>query len=80
MVILGGGGEGVRVRSGDFDLPRPSLAAVSEEGLTGSSLDIVVMLCSPSLSALTRSDPVVLSSGAVPEEIGISIGRMSASC
>lgn len=69
MLILGGGGEGVRVRSGEVDCPGPM--ARSKEGLRASSLDIVGMLPSPLFPALTGFDPVVLSSGAVPDGLGV---------
>lgn len=74
VLILGGGGEGVRVRSRDFDCPRPFAgpAAVSEKAL---SVDIAGMLRSPLFPALTRFDPVVLSSDAVPEELCVSVGK-----
>jgi hypothetical protein len=78
VLIFGGGGEGVRIRLGDFDFPRPKAepAAVSEKGLKVSSLDIVGPLLSPLFSELTRSDPVVLwLAGAVPEKLCVSVGR-----
>jgi hypothetical protein len=58
VLILGGGGEGVRVRSEDFDFPGPK--AGSEEGLRVSSLDMVARVLSPLFQKLAKFDLEVL--------------------
>jgi hypothetical protein len=64
VLILGGGGDGVRVRSEDFDFPCPE-AGPAEDGLRVSSLDMVARSPSPLFQKLTKFDPKVLLSAGV---------------
>ena len=77
MLILGGGGEGVRVRLGDGGCPGPIADPVtrSEKGLRASSLEFWGMLLSALFSALTRFDAGVFSWCAVPDRLGVSVGK-----